>query len=85
MVSCTLIEGTVAGFSISIFLPDGDPSGMRIATRSHWTGEAIEVTHTEYPEVSAQAAFGRTGIYVLVGPAEDETKSSRVPTSVKAT
>lgn len=28
-------------FSIKIFVPDGDPDGLRIVEKSNWTGEGV--------------------------------------------
>lgn len=68
----------VAGYSITIFLPDGAPTGLRIAKRSHWTGEVLMCPRTLYPAVADRPELGRTGAYVLVGHAEDGSGGSRV-------
>lgn len=60
------------GFSLRVFLPDGKPDGLRIVTRSHWTGVAAMVTRAEYLVVKDRAEFQATGVYVLVGPSEDD-------------
>lgn len=68
----------MAGYSISIFLPDGAPTGLRIARRSHWTGEVLMCPRTLYPSVSGRSEFARTGAYILVGQSEDGSDASRV-------
>jgi Domain of unknown function (DUF4357) len=73
-----VVAKAMPGFSISIFLPDGDPRGRRVATRSHWTGEAVMVSRAQYPEVASDPRFQRTGVYVLTGPSEDPSRTARV-------
>lgn len=65
--------GAVDGYSITIFLPDGAPAGLRIARRSHWTGEVLMCPRNLYPAEVHREAFGRTGAYILLGQAEDGT------------
>lgn len=60
-------------FSIRLFLPDGDPSGRRIAVRSHHTAEIYFVSRAQFPTLSDDDVMKRTGVYVLVGPSEDES------------
>jgi hypothetical protein len=60
------------GFSLNIFLPDGKPDGLRIVTKSHWTGLAAMVSRTDYLAVKDRFEFQSTGVYVLVGPNEDD-------------
>jgi len=61
-------------FSLSVFLPDGRPDGLRIVTKSHSTGLAAMVTRAEYLAVKDRAEFQSTGVYVSVGPSEDDPR-----------
>lgn len=54
-------------FSIRIFVPDGDPDGLRLVEKSNWTGIGVVFNRTGYKQVVSRPEFGRTGIYVLVG------------------
>jgi len=54
-------------FSIKMFLPDGDPDGLRIVEKSNWTGVGIVFNRTNYKEVVGRSEFNKTGVYVLVG------------------
>lgn len=54
-------------FTIRIFVPDGDPEGVRIIDRMNWTGLGIVFPRTKWPEVRQRPEFQRTGIYILVG------------------
>ena len=59
------------GVSVRIFLADGSPDGLRIVEKSNWTGRAVMCSRAQYPSVSGRDEFGRPGVYVLTGPAED--------------
>jgi hypothetical protein len=63
-------------FSIKIFVPDGDPDGLRLVERSNWTGVGVVFNRTNYKQVVSRPEFDRTGVYVLVGVSED----SAIPT-----
>jgi hypothetical protein len=58
-------------FSIKIFVPDGDPDGLRLIERSNWTGVGVVFNRTNYKQVLKRPEFDRTGVYVLVGKSED--------------
>ena len=49
------------GTSIKIFLVDGTPDGLRFVERSNWTGRALVVSRSEYPEVRSRPEFGNPG------------------------
>lgn len=54
-------------FSIHMFLPDGDPEGLRIISRSNWTGVGVAFTRAGYKTASKEEEFSSTGVYILVG------------------
>jgi hypothetical protein len=55
-----------------MFLPDGTADGVRILTKSNWTGSGVVCPRSLLPTAKARDEFGRPGVYVLVGPpAED--------------
>jgi hypothetical protein len=69
----------VAGTSINIFLPDGNPDGVRLVFKSHWTGIAVTSPRSRYAQARLQRAELRTpGVYVLAGPAEEINYESRI-------
>jgi len=57
-------------FSIKMFVPDGDPDGLRIVEKSNWTGVGVVFNRTNYKEVVGRCEFDKTGVYVLVGSSE---------------
>ena len=70
-------------FSIRIFVPDGDPDGLRLVEKSNWTGVGVVFNRTNYKDVAARPEFDKTGVYVLFGSEQDS--SLPTSTSVKAT
>lgn len=54
-------------FTIRIFVPDGDPEGVRLIDRMNWTGLGLVFPRGKWPETKGRVEFGRTGVYILVG------------------
>lgn len=59
-------------FTIRIFVPGGDPEGIRIIDRMNWTGLGLVFPRIKWPEVKQRSEIQRTGVYVLVGHKGDD-------------
>jgi len=59
-------------FTIRVFVPDGDPEGVRLIDRMNWTGLGIAFPRSKWTEVRQRAEFVRAGVYILVGYQEDD-------------
>lgn len=59
-------------FTIRIFVPDGDPEGVRLIDRMNWTGLGVVFPRSKWVEVRQRAEFIRAGVYILVGYQEDD-------------
>ncbi len=61
-------------FTLRIFVPDGDPEGVRIIDRMNWTGLGIVFPREKWPATKQRSEFSRPGVYILTGyrSAEDE-------------
>ncbi len=57
-------------YTIRVFVPDGDPEGVKIVDRLNWTGVGIAFPRSAWPQLSGRPEFKRTGVYVLSGSAE---------------
>jgi hypothetical protein len=57
-------------YSIRVFLPGGDPDGLRIIEKSNWSGAGLVVPRSLFGEGKQRRELARTGVYVLVGPPE---------------
>lgn len=60
-----------AAYSVRLFMPHGDPDGLRIIDQPNWSGVGVAFPRGAYREVSSRKEFERTGIYILVGQSRD--------------
>jgi hypothetical protein len=59
-------------FTIRIFVPDGDPEGVRLIDRMNWTGLGIVFPRTKWVEARQRNEVRRAGVYILIGNQEDD-------------
>ncbi len=57
-------------FSVYIFVPSGDPDGLRIIEKFNWTGKALVFPRAILNEVRQHKELQQTGVYILWGPGE---------------
>lgn len=62
---------TTSAYSVRLFMPHGDPDGLRIIDQPNWSGVGVAFPRGAYKDVSKRKEFERTGIYILVGPGPD--------------
>lgn len=61
-------NGSLLGRTIQLYLVDGTPSGLRIATIHGWTGQVLVSSQTAFRAMLKRPEADRTGVYVLFGP-----------------
>ncbi|HYI02612.1 GIY-YIG nuclease family protein [Hyalangium sp.] len=66
------------GRSVRLFLVDGTPQGLRTAEVGMWTGQAMVAPRTELTRLGKREEIQNTGVYVLVGPSEDQSSETAV-------
>jgi hypothetical protein len=59
-------------FTIRIFVPGGDPEGLRIIDRMNWTGLGIIFPREDWPKIKYRSDFSKPGVYILVGYVTDD-------------
>lgn len=59
-------------FTIRIFVPDGDPDGVRIIDRMNWTGLGIVFPREKWQDTRHRDELNRTGVYILVGYQDED-------------
>jgi hypothetical protein len=59
-------------FTIRIFVPDGDPEGVRIIDRMNWTGVGVAFQRTQWSQVRLRPELTGIGVYILVGTGDDD-------------
>ncbi len=56
------------GFTVRIFIPFGDPEGLRIIEKANWVGQGVVFPRSQYEQASKRNELKRTGVYILWGP-----------------
>jgi hypothetical protein len=59
-------------FTIRIFVPDGDPDGLRIIDRMNWTGLGIVFPREDWSQIKQRPEFSKPGVYILIGYITDD-------------
>ncbi len=58
-------------YSIKIYMPGGDPDGLRTIEKSNWSGCGLIVPRPLLTEAKKRRELSRTGVYLLVAPPEE--------------
>ncbi len=53
-------------FTISLFVPDGNPENILIVDRLNWTGLGIKFAKGQWLYANKRAEFSKPGIYILI-------------------
>lgn len=61
-------------FTIRIFVPDGDPEGIRVIDRMNWTGKAVTFPRNKWITARTRDEFSNIGVYILSGYSEDDER-----------
>lgn len=59
-------------YTIRIFVPDGDPDGVRIIDRMNWTGVGLVFPREKWATTRNRPESARTGVYILLGYQGDD-------------
>jgi hypothetical protein len=63
-------DGARRGFSVRVFLPDGDPAGVKVIEKSNWTGTGLVIPRALFAQAKVRPELGRAGVYLLVGESQ---------------
>ncbi len=72
-----LDDGDTYGRTIQLFLADGVPNGLIIASIHGWTGSVLVAKQSAFSRLLARPEVDRTGVYILFGPDPDDSLSMR--------
>ena len=64
------------GYSIQLYMADGTPDGLVIATQSGWTGQLTVCRQTTFDSLLRRKDLDRPGVYILYG--QDPENSARM-------
>ena len=73
----TLLRSEPFGRTIQLFLADGVPNGLIIASIHGWTGSVLVATQSTFARLLARPETDRTGVYILFGPDPSDALSMR--------
>src|SRR5689334_10695726 len=65
------------GRTIQLFLIDGTPNGLVLASIHGWTGSVLVASQATFAKLLARPEADRTGIYILFGPDPEDTLAMR--------
>jgi hypothetical protein len=54
---------SAAPYTIRIFVPNGNPEGVRVIDRMNWTGQGIVFPREKWIDTRGRDAFGNPGVY----------------------
>lgn len=66
-----------AGRTIQIFLAEGSPAGLRVASIHGWTGSILVSQQSAFDKLLARPETDRTGVYILFGSDPEDTFTTR--------
>lgn len=66
-----------SGRTIQLFLVDGVPNGLIIASIHGWTGSVLVASQATFDRLRARPEADRTGLYILFGPDPEDALSMR--------
>lgn len=65
------------GYTIQLYMADGTPDGLVIATQFGWTGQITVARQTTFDSLLAREEMAQPGIYILAGPDPDHPTRQR--------
>jgi hypothetical protein len=65
------------GYSIQLYMADGTPDGLVIATQFGWTGQLTVCRQTTFDSLMRREDLDRPGVYILYGPDPEQHAQMR--------
>jgi len=59
-------------YTIKLFVPDGDPSTIKIIDKMNWTGIGLEISRDSWIKHKNREEFDQAGVYILFGYQYDD-------------
>ncbi len=59
-------------FTIRVFVPGGDPEGVRLFDRMNWTGLGLAFPRSKWNEIKSRPEMRNAGVYILIGYREGD-------------
>jgi predicted GIY-YIG superfamily endonuclease len=71
------VQARAVGSTISLYLAEGRPAGVRVVQKDNWSGIGIDCSRADLAKARRREEFGRSGVYLLVG---DQEEAGGLPT-----
>ncbi|MDO5648588.1 GIY-YIG nuclease family protein [Paracoccus sp. (in: a-proteobacteria)] len=65
------------GYTIQLYMPEGTPDGLLIASQFGWTGQITVARQTTFDSLLQRDDLDRPGVYILSGPDPDHPSRNR--------
>ncbi len=65
------------GRTVQLFLVDGIPNGLMVASIHGWTGAVVVASQSTFARLLARPEVDRTGVYILYGPDPNNALGTR--------
>jgi len=65
------------GSTISLYLTEGQPSGIRVVQKDNWSGIGIDCSRADLVQARKRDEFAKSGVYLLIG---DQDEAGGLPT-----
>lgn len=62
---------TPKSFSVRFFLQDGHADGVKIISKSKWSGRGLVIPRSSLPAEKTRKELNAPGVYILVGPSAE--------------
>jgi hypothetical protein len=70
-------DSSLLGSTISLYLAEGKPAGVRVVQKDNWSGIGIDCSRSDLPQARKRDEFSRSGVYLLVA---DQDEAGGLPT-----
>ncbi len=67
-----------SGYTIRIFVPDGDPAGFKTVEQLNWTGKGLAFPKHKWADIRTRTEFKNCGVYILSGYGGEDQNQLRV-------
>jgi hypothetical protein len=67
-----------SGYTIRIFVPDGDPEGFKTVDQLNWTGKGLAFPKHKWAQIRTRQKFENCGVYILSGYVDDDANQRRI-------
>ena len=68
LLTVAILSGMALPFTVSVFVPTGDPEELREIQKAGWNGRGLIFPRTQLAELKQREELQNVGVYILRGP-----------------